>query len=194
MSNEITVRLKCSIEEICKILKEKKFNLVEKYLLDDTYFIPKTTDVGILSVREILSKAILLRNIEEIYENNIINKNTKITFKKKNYAKNGDILNQEKVDCEIKSTEDGKKFIESIGYKNLMKIKERGLIFKNGEFEIQVKDIINGDKLIEVEIIENNEKFNTIEKLKNEINKLNIPFYKDNYFVKKAEIELKKIL
>ena len=64
MNNEITVKLKCNIEEICKILENKEFQFVEKYLLDDSYYIPSTINIKDMSEREILSKAIILRNIE----------------------------------------------------------------------------------------------------------------------------------
>ena len=56
-----------------------------------------------------------------------------------------------------------------------------------------IKDINNGDKLIEIETEENND-FDTIEKLIKKVNELEIPIYTDNYFVKKAEIELDKVL
>ena len=194
MSNEITVKLKCSIKEINKILENHNFEKISEYILNDEYYIPYNVNINKLSIREILNKAILLRNIEEIFVDMTSKKETKITFKKKQFSQTGDILKQEKIDCEILDTEDGRNLIEAIGYKNIMNIKENGIIFTNGEFEIQVKDIINGDKLIEVELIEENEKFNTIEKLKNEISKLNLPIDTNNYFVKKAEIELAKVL
>ena len=69
MNNEITVKLKCNIEEICKILENKEFQFVEKYLLDDSYYIPSTINIKEMSEREILSKAIILRNIEAIFQN-----------------------------------------------------------------------------------------------------------------------------
>ena len=194
MSNEITVKLKCSIKEIRKILEDQNFKKITEYVLNDEYYIPYNVNTNQLSIREILNTAILLREIEESYPNMTSKKGTKITFKKKEFSENGDIINQEKFDCEIINTEDGRNLIEAIGYKNIMDIKENGIIFSNGEFEIQVKNIINGDKLIEVELIENNEKFNTIEKLKKEISKMNLPIDNSNYFVKKAEIELAKVL
>ena len=160
MSNEITVKLKCSIKEISKILENQNFNKISEYVLNDTYYIPYNVNINKLSIREILNTAILLREFEENYPNMSRKKGTKITFKKKEFSENGDIINQEKFDCEIMNIEDGRNFIEAIGYKNIMDIKEKGFIFSNGELEIQVKDIINGDKLIEVELIENNGKFN----------------------------------
>ena len=42
--------------------------------------------------------------------------------------------------------------------------------------------------------IEETEELNTIEKLIQKVNEIGIPIYTDNYFVKKAEIELDKIL
>ena len=44
------------------------------------------------------------------------------------------------------------------------------------------------------ETVENNPKLDTTEKLKVMINELQIPIYTNDYFVKKAEIELKRIL
>ena len=192
--NEITVKLKCSISEIKEILKNRNFDIKNSYILDDTYYIPQDIDIDKFDIRDILNKAILLRDIEEHFSNKEIRKSTKLTFKQKQFAMNGDILSQEKVDCGVTNKEDAKRFIEVIGYKRLMNIRENGTIFTNGELEIDVKDIINGEDLIEIEIVENNEKLNTIDKLKDEINKLEIPIDTSNYFVKKAEIELEKIL
>ena len=52
----------------------------------------------------------------------------------------------------------------------------------------------NSNFLIEKETVEDNPKLNTIDKLKEKISKLQIPINMDDYFVKKAEIKLNKIL
>ncbi len=52
----------------------------------------------------------------------------------------------------------------------------------------------NGDKLIEIETNLQNPKFDTIEKLKQKMMEIDIPVYLDNYFVKKAEIALDRVL
>ena len=194
MNNEITVKLKCSIKEIIKILEEKRFKEVNEYLLTDTYYVPKDIEINVSSIRQILSQSIMIREFKKKEENGITKSNPRFTIKKKDIAQNGEIVNQEKIDCEIMNAEDGKNFLQVIGYKQLMTIKEKGIIFQNGELEIQVKDIINGDKLIEIELKENNEKLNTIEKVKKELNKLDLPIDKNDYFIKKAEIELKKLI
>lgn len=188
MNNEITVRLKCRIEHICDILESKNFQFVEKYLLDDTYYILKTLKLKNMSEREILSNAIILRHIvghdPEYVEN-------KLTYKIKEIDKIGNIIRQNKIDCKILNLDDGKKFLEAIGYKELMNIKEEDTIYIKDEFQINIKNVLNGDNLIE---IEENEKFNTLDKIKRKLEELDLPVYTNDYFVKKAEIELKKIL
>lgn len=72
-----------------------------------------------------------------------------------------------------------------------MNIVENDIVYGKDDFEIAIKDIKNGDKLIEVE---NNNKINTIEKVKKQIIDLEIPIDDTNFFVKKAEIELDKLM
>ena len=75
-----------------------------------------------------------------------------------------------------------------------MNIKEKDIVYGKKDFEIAIKDIENGDNLIEVETESSNVNINTIEKLKMQIMDLQIPVDTSNFFVKKAEIELDKIL
>ena len=186
LSNEITVKLKCTVEEICKILESKGFQFVERYLLDDIYYIPNTINIKNMSERDILSKAIILRNVEGYIPNKY--RESKLTYKKKEIDQEGNIVKQSKVDCKIIDSNDGKKFLEAIDYKA---IKEMDYLYKKNELQICIKDVLNGDKLIE---IEENEQLDTIDKIKCELEKLDIPIDCNDYFIKKAEIELRKIL
>lgn len=196
MSNEITIRLKCSIDEIHDILENKGFKVIDKFEVEDTYYISKDIDIAKLSPREILNYYILIRNIKQYEPSEFINSYDiiKITYKHKNIASNGDIISQEKYDCEIKELEQGKNLLKAIGYKELMKTKEKNKVYYKEGLEIEVKDIEDGDNLIEVETVENNKEFNTIDKLKQKIRRLNIPIDESNFFVKKAEIKLKEVL
>lgn len=72
-----------------------------------------------------------------------------------------------------------------------MRIKENGSIFLKNDFEIETKDIQNGDKLIE---IEENDTYKTIDSIKEQLKELNLPIDTNDYFIKKAEVELKKVL
>ena len=189
-NNEITLKIKCELNEFYEIMKKKGFKVIDKFRLDDTYFIPKDLKLNKTNIRYILSKAVLVRDITD----KMTNERPKlITFKIKNFDESGKILNQESVNCKIYDIEDAKKLLKAIGYKEIMNIIEDDVVYEKEGFEIAVKDIKNGDNLIEIETTDN-EELDTIEKLIKKVNELEIPVYTDNYFVKKAEVELEKII
>lgn len=189
-SNEITLKIKCELNEFYKIIEEKGFKIIDEFSMDDTYFVPKEVDLDKTDIRDTLSKALLVRDII----GKMSNKRTKlITFKIKNFDEAGNILNQESINCNILEIEDAKKLLKVIGYKEIMNIKENDVVYEKDGFQLAVKNIKDGDNLIEIETEENDE-IDTIEKLIQKVNKMGIPVYTDDYFVKKAEIELEKIL
>ena len=191
MNNEITVRLKCNINEMCNLLESKNFIVTDEYCLNDTYFIPKELDLENITHREIISKAIILREITETMSNQQI---VKLVFKTKQIDINGDILSQKKYECEILNVKDGETFLNAIGYKKIMTIKEYDKSYEKDDFKITIKDIENGEKLIEIETVEDNKELDTIEKIKDKVNQFELPLDTNDYFVKKAEIVLKNIL
>ena len=184
--NEITIRILCSKEELIKHLEEKELKKGRKFRLDDHYLIPKKLKVEELTVREILSKAMIIRNID-----NDGKKVNKITFKKKNINEKGDIVSQTATSCEVLDYTEAIRLFEELGYYEIMNIIEDDIIYYNDKVELAIKDVYNGELLIE---IETNKNIKTIEELKEIIESLEIPFAKDKYFFKKAEERLKKIL
>lgn len=185
--NEITIRAKCSEEILKEILKKDNFILKNEYYTKDIFMIPKNIDIIKVPTREILSKAILLREFQGISNNK---HKMKITFKHKNINEYGEILSQNSVNCEVMNIQDAKEIFESIEYKEIMTIKEKHFAYYKDSFEIIVKIISNDNILIEAEL---NEHYKTIESLKKAINDTKIPFDKSNYFVKKAEEKLEEI-
>ena len=183
--NEITMKVNCGISELCKILEDKGFKVVDRFTMNDIFMIPNTlkSKIKILTSREILKDAILIRDIKNQVKGN---RSKKLTFKKKEFNKNGDILNQESINCDIFNIDEAVNFFQAINYYKIVYGKE--------DFEIAIKDIENGDNLIEVETVSNNDNIDTIEKLKTQIINLQIPVDTSNFFVKKAEIELDKII
>lgn len=196
MSNEITVRITCSLQEIYNILKNKGFSIVDKYNLEDTYYVLNNIDIRKQPIRKILKKYVLIRSIIQFVPDDFIDSYNlfTMTFKNKNIALDGTIISQDKKDCQIQNMEQGKAFIESLGYKEIMTIKENAIVYGKGELKLVIKDVVNGDNLIEIETIEDNSELDTTDKLKAIINELQIPIDTNDYFVKKAEIELKKII
>lgn len=189
-TNEITVRVKGDLKSFYKTIEEKGFEITDRFKMDDTFFVPGNLDLENMTAREILSKAVLVRVVER--QNGSIDK--KITFKSKVFDEEGNILSQSKVDCGILNPEDAKKLFSAIGFKEIMRIKESDIVFEKDGFSFAVKDIENGEKLIEAEAEPNIEEMNTLDKIKVMFDKYEIPIFKDDYFVKKAELELNKVL
>lgn len=184
--NEITVRVICSDEDLLKQLKNKGFKEGTKFTLDDYYFVSKDEDISKLSPREILAKAIIIRHI--VYSDKVLQT---ITFKIKDINEAGEIVNQKAINCNVLSVEEAKKLFEAIGYYEIMNIKENDIIYYQNDFELAIKFVKNSNTLIE---IETNSKYDTVDKLINKIKDLKLPIEENNFFVKKAEEELIKIL
>ena len=64
-SNEVTIKIVDTKENLIKLLEEKGFKKGNTFSLDDYYFIPNNIDLDKLSTREILSKAVIIRYITE---------------------------------------------------------------------------------------------------------------------------------
>ncbi len=185
-ANEITIMVTCSNEQLIKHLTEKGFSEGRKFTLDDYYLIPKNLKLDELTTREILSKAVIIRYIVD--DGRIIQK---ITFKKKNINSNGEILSQKAINCDVLDYKAGINLFNELGYYEIMNLKESDVIYYKDKLELAIKFIENSSTLIEIETDEN---FETIGELKKLVVNLEIPIEKDNFFVKKAENELNKIL
>ena len=196
MSNEITVKVNCSLDEMYKILESKGFSVVDKFSLEDIYYIPKEINIKNQPIRKILSKYILIRNITQFIPDKFIESYNifKITHKRKDIAPDGSIINQYKKDCQIQDIIEAKDLLDELGFKEIMTIKENSVVYGKDDVKLAIKDIEDGEKLIEVETAEDNPKLDTIEKLKVIINELQIPIDTNDYFVKKAENKLNRIL
>ena len=196
MSNEITVRINCSLEEMYNNLENKGFKIVDKYYLEDIYYIPKEIDIRKHPTRKILSKYVLIRNITQFVPDKFIDKYNlfTITYKSKNISEDGTIIEQNKKDCIIQDIEQGKEIIKALEYKDIMTIREKTIVYCKNELKLAIKNVENSDNLIEIETVENNPELDTTDKLKEKINELHIDIDTKDYFVQKAEIELNRIL
>lgn len=196
MSNEITVKISCSLEEMYNDLEDKGFEIVDKYYLEDIYYIPKEIDIRKQPIRKILSKYVLIRNITQFVPDKFIDNYNlfTITYKSKNISEDGTIIEQNKKDCIIEDIEQGKEIIKALEYKDIMTIREKTIVYCKNELKLAIKNVENGDNLIEIETIEDNPELDTTDKLKEKINELHIDIDTKDYFVQKAEIELNRIL
>lgn len=183
---EITVEVDCDIEKLRNILATNDFEIKDEYDLIDYYLIKKDYNTE-LDDLETLKQCILIRNVVEK------NKETKlITYKYKEYDKNGDILKQGKTSCKINSIEDAQKLFEAMGYFKIIEIRDHITVYTNETTELAVQEVNNKHIYIEIEDTCNriNKTYSRLDEMKKEISRYQIPIKNDDYFVKKAAIEL----
>lgn len=187
MENEITVMVNCDYETLHKELTDNKFEIKEEYLLNDSYMINKNINIYEMNNLDILKKCILVRDINGIKK--------VLLYKYKEYAPNGSIIKQGKVECPVNDTSKAISFMEAINYKELFKIKDKCIVYANDKTELIVQ-LVN-DKYIFIEMEDEcdhiNKKYNSIEELKEDLKSYNFSVDYSNFFVKKAEIMLEKI-
>ena len=188
METEITVLVKVDYNTLKKELEKSSFQLIEEYELKDDYMISNDVNLTNLSKLEILQKCILVRDIVGIKK--------ELLYKYKKYAPNGDIIEQGKVECPVTDINKAIEFMKSINYKKLFKIYDKCVVFANEETELIVQ-LVN-DKYIFIEMESEcehiNRKYNSIDELKEDLNKYNLSIDNSNYFVKKAELILAETL
>ena len=185
---EITVQVKSDYETLKKELEKHNFKIVEEFEINDIYMIDKNTNLSELSTLDILKKCILVR-----YK---VNTKKSLLYKYKEYAENWDIIEEWKVECPITDISKAVEFMETINYKKLFEIHDKCTAFSNNESELVVQIVNNKYIFIEMEsnCIYIDRKYSSINELKEDINRYNLPINKSTYFAKKAEIILKETL
>lgn len=188
--NEITVEVNSNLEKLQQLLKKNNFKIMKVYDLIDIYMVPKNINKND-NYLEILNRCVLIRNVVSKTSNRKI-----ITYKYKEYDEFNNITRQGKVDCDVYSIENSVKLFESINYEKLINIFNHSIVYSNGIDEFVVQCV--NDKHIYIEIEDKcnfiNKKYENIEEMINVIKKYKIPMIGENYFVKKAEIEMKETL
>ena len=185
--NEITIEVDTSLEDLINILKSKGFKLKEEFDYNDIYLINKNDrEDDYLSM---LNKCIIIRNIIEK------KKDTKfLVYKHKEYNDNKEIIKQEQVKIEIDNIDNSKLLFEKLGFEELIRINDHMLVFATDKDEFVVQNVNNKHIYIEIEdeCRYANRFYNSIDEMKSVIIDNSIPFKNNDFFVKKAEIELKE--
>lgn len=71
--NKRTVKINATMEEIHKIIKEKEYEEIDKFSLDDTYFIPENLDIEKNKYKRDISKSINNQMDKKRWKNNKTN-------------------------------------------------------------------------------------------------------------------------
>lgn len=180
--NEITVEVDCNLNELNTILNRENFKVICEYEVKDIYMIEKN-NINFNDKLEMLKHCVLIRNI--IDENDL----KILTYKYKEYDDNGDIKKQGKVSCEIDSIEKMEEILKMVNFDDLIRIDDHVVVYSNGVDEFAV-EFVNG-KHIYIEVEQNN-KYLSIDEMKDVFSKYNIPVKGKDFFVKKALVELKE--
>ena len=186
--NEITVEVDTSLEEVINILETKGFKLKEVYDLNDIYLINKNNKKG--DYLSMLKNCVLIRNvIEEEKEKKLL------TYKYKEYNDNKEITKQGKIVVKIDDIENSKLLFEKLGFEELIRINDHMFVYATDKDELVIQNVNNKHIYIEIEDKCNyaDRFYNSIDEMKKVIIENNIPIKNNNYFVKKAEIELQEI-
>lgn len=184
---EITVEVDTNLEDLIKIVESKGFELKETYDLNDIYMINKCDKEKESDYLSMLKKCVLIRDIIEA------NKRTRmLTYKYKEYNDKQEIVKQGKVKCNIDDVDKAKLIFEKLNFEELIRINDHMLVYASDKDEFVIQVVNNKHIYIEIEDTCHyvNRNYNSIEEMKKVIISCNIPIKNDNYFVKKAEIEL----
>ena len=185
--NEITVEVNVELDELIGILESKGFKLKEKYDLNDIYLINKKDKKG--NYLSMLNKCVLIRHIIED------DKETKmLTYKYKEYNQNKEITKQSKININIDNIKNTNLLFEKLGFEKLIEIKDHLYVYASDKDELVIQNVNNKHIYIEIEDKCNyiNRHYNSIEEMKDAIINNSIPIKNNNFFVKKAEIELEE--
>jgi len=184
---EITVEVDTSLEDLIKILKENHFELKEKFDLNDIYMIHKSEKEN--DYLAMLNKCVLIREVIEKDEERKM-----LTYKYKEYNENKEITKQGKINCGIDDIEYAQMLLEKLNFEELISIKDHMSVYANKTDELAIQCVNGKHVYIEVETkcsyAEKN--YESIEEMEKVFSKYAIPIKDNNYFVKKAEIELQE--
>lgn len=186
--NEITVEVDLSLDELINLLLDRGFKKREEYTINDIYMVDKNCSME-TSYLEVLKHCILIREIRgEKRCRNVL------TYKYKEFNEKNEIIKQGKINVGIDNNENAKEFFETIGYKKLVTIKDEVTVFEDGNMEFCVQHVNNKHVYIEIEQKSNyiDKFYSSTDEIIKAFNMYNIPIKRKDYFVKKAEIELKE--
>ena len=86
--------------------------------------------------------------------------------------------------------------MKAINYKKLIEINDKCIVYVNDRTELVIQLVNNNHIFIEMEDHPEyiDKKYISLEEMKDELDSYNLPYDKNNYFVKKAEIILNETL
>ena len=187
MENEITVEVDTDLETLDKILKEKGFKVKKECDLNDIYMIRKEDKTG--DYLTMLSKCILLRHS---FNKDFDKK--RLSYKYKEYNDNMELIKDGKIEVIVDDIDKAKQLLEVFNFEELLRLYDHMYIYVSDKDEFAVQVVNNKHIYIEIENECNiaNRVYQSQAEMKQVLTDNNIPIKGNNYFVRKALIELEE--
>lgn len=187
--NEITVLVNSELNDIKEYLSNLGFKVMEEYCVNDIYMINRY-DIDNEYSLDLLKKCVLIRDIIDESGSKKF-----LTYKNKEYNDKEEIIKQGKINVKVDSIDNSRKLLEALNFEKLISINDNLTVYSNGVDEIVLQYVNNKHIYIEIEDKCNyiDKKYSSIEEMIDVIKKYNIPIKDNNYFVKKAYIELSEV-
>lgn len=143
---EVTVKVKNTLGEIDELLTSKGFKLIRKSRVEDDYVCPKELKVDKNNILEVLSSCVLIRYLktaEAEYK--------KLTYKNKEYSKDGVVISEEKINVSIDDTKKAQELFEKINFKKLVSVHYDVIVYSNNNCEFAFQNVEGLGLLLEFE-------------------------------------------
>ena len=176
---EITVKLKWELDEAKVYFVNAGIPLVESFVTKDIYLIKKEADINKMSNLDILSSCLIVR---ECIGNE---HNKQLIYKDKKYDEYGNIIESTKYSCDVEDIDKTYELLTHVGFKECFRYEQECLAYANKDVDILLQYVPELGLFAE---LENNNK--SINQLISDLDGLNIPYYENDYFVKKASLML----
>lgn len=188
MEKEICLRSLVPFDELKRIMFEKGFEIQEDFQMNDIYMIKDDVEISLKNQEKIFKDNVLVRET--------VGKRVLLVNKIKN-IKDGNVISEKKIKCQISNKLDGYNFLKSIGYKKVFELKDHNLLLTNKVNEIYLQDVEDLGCYIEMEsknLKIDKSNGDSLEELVNNIRKYNLPLDYTNISAKKSLDLLKTIL
>ena len=185
--NEITVEVDTDLNSLINILENNGFKLKSTYDLNDIYLINKIEKEN--DYLQMLNKCVLIRHvIEQDCETKLL------VYKYKEYNDKKEITKQSKLKVLIDNINNAKLLLENLNFEELIRINDHMMVYATDKDELVIQNVNNKHIYIEIEddCHYANRHYNSLDEMKDVIKNNHIPIKNNNYFAKKAEIELQE--
>lgn len=143
---EITVEVFDSLDKIDSILKSQGFEVLRIFDLFDYYYSKYSTEeLKVMTYNEMISNSFLLRSFckDELKQ--------LLTYKKKEFDENNNVIAEEKVNCNIDNVDNALKCFDLAGLNRWASMVQNVTVYRKGDIKFDIQHIDGLGTFIEYE-------------------------------------------